>query len=61
MVVEDFGESLSDEATVVETAEECVCLRCGYRWINRVERPKACPDCKSRSWDVPDEKVSRET
>jgi predicted Zn-ribbon and HTH transcriptional regulator len=27
------------------------CKRCGYKWIARVERPKACPECKRRDWD----------
>lgn len=27
------------------------CSRCGYEWKSRVERPKACPDCKRRDWD----------
>ncbi len=30
------------------------CLKCGYEWISRLEgRPKACPECKNRKWDVP--------
>lgn len=24
------------------------CLKCGYEWVGRVEKPKACPECKSR-------------
>ncbi len=29
------------------------CLKCGYEWISRLEgRPKACPECKNRKWDV---------
>jgi hypothetical protein len=22
------------------------CIKCGYEWISRVEKPKACPSCK---------------
>jgi len=28
------------------------CKRCGYKWQSRVEKPKACPACLSRKWDV---------
>lgn len=24
------------------------CKRCGYEWLNRIDKPKACPKCKSR-------------
>jgi len=24
------------------------CGKCGYQWVPRVERPKACPECKRR-------------
>lgn len=26
------------------------CQKCGYRWQPRLERPKCCPECKSREW-----------
>lgn len=30
------------------------CTRCGYQWISiRAERPRSCPSCKSRQWDLP--------
>lgn len=32
------------------------CLRCGYEWIFRVEKPKRCPQCISPKWTVPKEK-----
>lgn len=50
--VKDLGESLIDEQAVPAVVE-CVC-KCGYRWVSRLPsgwRPKACPECKSRSWD----------
>jgi hypothetical protein len=25
-----------------------VCPKCGYEWMERVENPKACPECKAR-------------
>ncbi len=29
------------------------CVRCGYRWITRtVKKPKQCPECSARSWDM---------
>ena len=29
------------------------CSKCGYRWEQRGEdKPKECPDCKSRYWDA---------
>jgi len=27
------------------------CLQCGHEWIARVDIPKACPACKSYSWN----------
>ncbi len=33
------------------------CLRCGYEWAARVEKPKACPECKDRRWNKEKEKV----
>lgn len=24
------------------------CKKCGYEWTPRVEKPKECPDCKTR-------------
>src|SRR4029077_13078062 len=30
------------------------CFSCGYLWFpRRPENPVACPNCGSRSWDVP--------
>jgi hypothetical protein len=32
---------------------KCHCEKCGYDWESRfTRRPKACPDCKYRHWDV---------
>ena len=34
--------------------EEKHCRRCGKRWVPMTEeRPKMCPACKSKLWDVP--------
>lgn len=29
------------------------CLKCGYEWQSRKDRPKECPECKRRDWDRP--------
>jgi len=29
----------------------CICKKCQYTWTPRKEAPKACPECKSRSWN----------
>ena len=30
------------------------CKRCNYEWRTRTDAtPKACPNCRSRSWDTP--------
>lgn len=53
-IVEDLGESLSDIAAGPAVVQ-CLC-KCGYCWTSRLpvgQRPKACPDCKSRTWDKP--------
>jgi rubrerythrin len=26
------------------------CLRCGYQWTPRKEKPKSCPECKTRKY-----------
>jgi predicted Zn-ribbon and HTH transcriptional regulator len=26
------------------------CLKCEYDWQPRVEKPKECPECKTRLW-----------
>lgn len=31
-----------------------LCIKCGYSWNSRIERPKSCPNCKSRNWDSTD-------
>ncbi len=36
----------------------CKCKRCGYEWAARVEKPKACPECKDRKWNKEKEKVN---
>ena len=36
------------------------CLRCGYEWLSVLDRPKSCPDCKSRMWDEIREPVKAE-
>lgn len=33
------------------TIEINKCKKCGYEWIGRIENPKACPECKSRTWN----------
>ena len=30
-----------------------LCVRCGFQWFTRVERPVKCPNCKSKKWDIP--------
>jgi hypothetical protein len=34
---------------------ECICLKCGYKWIPRVSDPRMCPnpDCRTMRWDLP--------
>lgn len=26
------------------------CERCGYEWMSKLEKPKACPRCKRYDW-----------
>lgn len=28
-----------------------VCLRCGYKWVPRIDVSRVCPQCKSPYWD----------
>ena len=30
--------------------KKCQCQKCNYQWEPRKEKPKACPECKSRDW-----------
>ena len=27
------------------------CLRCGFDWLPRIKKPRACPRCKSYDYD----------
>ena len=27
------------------------CSKCSYEWESRVNKPKECPECKSRNWN----------
>ncbi len=27
------------------------CIKCKYKWIARVAKPKACPNCHCRKWN----------
>lgn len=36
-----------------------ICLRCGYQWEGRVEKPKNCPHCKAARWDKVPNPVGR--
>lgn len=33
------------------------CLRCGHKWVPRIDNPRVCPNpkCKSAWWDTPRE------
>lgn len=33
------------------TIPTLTCLRCNHTWIPSKSRPRACPACKSYSWD----------
>jgi predicted Zn-ribbon and HTH transcriptional regulator len=37
-------------AKIMFVPQICKCIRCGYQWISRVEKPKACPNCHSYRW-----------
>lgn len=28
------------------------CVRCGYSWMSRTAKPKCCPNCMSRLWNL---------
>jgi len=38
---------------------KCRCLRCGYEWRSMVDKPKACPKCKSYTFDKPKKRGSK--
>lgn len=33
---------------------KCKCKKCGYEWLSRIEKPKACPACKQYGWQKED-------
>jgi len=38
---------------------DTTCLRCGYKWWRRCEKPKQCQRCKSPDYDKPYIRQSR--
>ena len=30
---------------------KCKCVKCGYEWIAKADKPKSCPRCKRYDWD----------
>jgi len=36
-----------------KTITEKECLRCGFTWFARTDKPKICPYCKTRYWNTP--------
>jgi len=46
-----------DERTkgLLKALDNVECSKCGYDWKPRVEKPKACPRCKTR-FDYPGDK-----
>ena len=32
---------------------KCKCLKCGLEWESVVDKPRACPACKSYQWRKP--------
>ena len=36
-----------------QTPSALHCLRCGHKWIPRIELIRICPKCKSPYWDTP--------
>jgi len=36
--------------------KKMICLRCGHKWIPRIEKPRICPGCRSPYWDTPRKK-----
>jgi len=40
--------------------KEYKCERCGNKWYPRTpKKPKMCPACKSRLWEVPKEEKKK--
>ena len=35
------------------TRTQCECLKCGYKWTPRLDRPNKCPRCITKYWDKP--------
>ena len=33
------------------SSHECVCKRCGNKWMSRSDEPARCPACKTTKWD----------
>ena len=36
---------------IIVMGVQMACNRCGYCWSPRTDRPKECPECKSRKWN----------
>lgn len=30
--------------------KNCECVKCGWKWLKRTEKPLQCPKCTARHW-----------
>lgn len=45
-------EDEAQKKAVLKALDSVECSKCGYDWIPRKEKPKACPRCKTRlDWE----------
>jgi hypothetical protein len=33
--------------------KDCECMKCGWKWLSRVENPSRCPKCRLYNWGQP--------
>ena len=46
------GARLSYYIKEVSKMAKCKCKKCGLEWASVVDKPKACPSCKSYNWQI---------
>ena len=50
---ENDAPDVADDIAPPVPRSMALCVRCGFQWFTRVERPVKCPNCKSKKWDIP--------
>lgn len=45
-------EKWCSDCTHVKIENPSKCVRCGFNWVSRLEKPRYCPNCKTPRWNT---------